>query len=95
LTHSLCPSFDRRSLLHAGAAAGVFTAFGSGAQADGQSAAATYAAGAKIAFDTDLAAFANEIILLGPESGKRGKFLGGWAWQGLGSVIHPMDGVAP
>jgi uncharacterized protein (DUF885 family) len=68
LTPSLSPSFDRRRLLHAGAAAGVFTAFGSGAQADGQSAGATYAAGAKIAFDTDLAAFANEIILLGPES---------------------------
>jgi hypothetical protein len=26
---------------------------------------------------------------------KRGKFLGGWAWQGLGSVIHPMDVFAP
>jgi hypothetical protein len=39
--------------------------------------------------------FFNDFMDLMPKNGKRGKFLGGWAWQGLGSVILPMDGVAP
>lgn len=63
-------SFDRRRLLHAGVAAGALAGLaGSAALARPRAGDAPPAdAGAKTAFDADLAAFADEIIRLGPES---------------------------
>ncbi len=60
-------SFDRRTLIQAGAAAGASAVLGSAANAATGHSGMTSSA-AKTTFDADLAAFADEIILMGPES---------------------------